>query len=222
MISRNTHAAALTRRGVLAAGAGSVILAGCGGGLLSPSQDPLQIYVLKPPLQKLEGLPEVAWQLTIAEPDVEQSLQTVRIALQRGQMMDFFANAQWTDPTPELLQSLLVQAFETSGCIRGVGRESEGIRGDVVLETEIRSFQANYQDETGAPDIVVAIAGRLLTSGRGQVVGTFVTSYDVRASQNSVPAVVEAFDKATGQSLEDVVRWTLTAGQANGVVSKRS
>jgi len=201
---------ALSRRGILVVGSASFLLAGCGGSsLIGPTQDPLQIYVLRPQLEKLKGLPAVAWQLTVAPPDAAQSLQTTRIALQRGQTMDFYANAQWTDSMPQLLQSLLVEAFETSGSIKGVAPESAGVHGDMVLETEIRSFQANYEDQAGAPDIVVTIVARLLTAGSREVVGTLISSHDARAAQNTVPSVVQAFDEATGQTLEEIVSWVL-------------
>jgi len=204
--------AGLSRRGILAVGSASIFLAGCGGSsLIGPSQDPLQIYVLQPPLQRLDGAPSVAWQLTVSPPDAAQSLQTTRIALQRGETMDFYANAQWTDSVPQLLQSLLVQAFEKSGSIKGVAPESAGVHGDMVLETEIRSFQANYEDQAGAPDVVVTIVARLLTAGSREVVGTLVSSHDARAAQNTVPSVIQAFDSATGQTLEEIVAWALKA-----------
>jgi cholesterol transport system auxiliary component len=213
----------LSRRGVLVIGSASLLLAGCGGSsLIGPSQEPLQIYVLKPPLRKLDNIPAVGLQLTIEPPDAAQSLQTTRIALQRGQTMDFYANAQWTDAVPQLLQSLLVEAFETSGSIKGVAPESTGVRGDMVLETEIRSFQANYEDQTGAPDVVVTIVARLLTAGKRDVVGTFISSHDARATQNTVPSVVEAFDEATGQTLEEIVGWALKTAPRAGASPRRS
>ncbi len=222
MTHSSTDAVHFNRRTMLTAGAASMLLAGCSGGLLGPSQDPLQIYVLRPQFRKLDDVAAVSWQLSVAQPDVAQSLQTPRIALQRGDTMDFYANAQWSDSTPQLLQSLLVEAFETSGCITGVAPQTAGLRGDVVLEAEVRSFQANYQDESGAPDVSVAIVARLLTTERGAVVATLVSSHDVRAAQNNVPAVVRAFDEATGQALEEIVRWTLKAVPQSGVLPKRA
>jgi cholesterol transport system auxiliary component len=214
MTTASMQATAFSRRGILIAGTSSILLAGCGGGLLSPSQDPLQIYLLKPSLKKFDDIPPVSWQLSVAQPDVAQSLQTSRISLQRGQTMDFYANAEWTDPTAQLLQSLLVEAFETSGGLKGVAPESEGLHADMVLETEVRSFQATYQDENGAPDAVVTISARLLAAGRGEVVGTLISTHETRAAQNSVPAVVQAFGDATGQVLEEIVRWTLKSKRA--------
>jgi cholesterol transport system auxiliary component len=204
-------ASARSNQRVFAVIAAALVLAGCGGGLLGPSEPPPQIYVLQPQFRALDDSPPVAWQLSIAQPDTAQTLQTARISLQRGQTMDYFADAQWTDSTPHLLQSLLVQAFETSGRIRGVAPESAGARADYVLETETRSFQAQYPTDNGVPSVVVTIVARLVTAGHGDVIGTFEASHEAQAAQNTVPAVVQAFDAATSQSLEDVVAWTLKA-----------
>ena len=223
MMRPSRNAVALSRRGILAAGTASIFLAGCGGSsLIGPSQEPLQIYVLKPQLQKLEGVPAATWQLTVSPPDAAQSLQTTRIALQRGQTMDFYANAQWTDSVPQLLQSLLVEAFEASGSIKGVAPESAGVRGDLVLETEIRSFQANYEDQAGAPEVVVTIVARLLTAGSREVVGTLVSSHEAQAAQNTLPSVIQAYDEATGQTLEEIVGWALKAAPKIAASPRRS
>jgi ABC-type uncharacterized transport system auxiliary subunit len=78
-----------------------------------------------------------------------------------------------------------------------------------VLETETRSFEAQYPADNGVPSVVVTIVARLVTAGHGDVVGTFEASHGAQAAGNNVPAVVQAFDAATSQSLEDIVNWTL-------------
>jgi cholesterol transport system auxiliary component len=203
-------------RRVFAVSAVAFMLAGCGGSLLGPSEAPPQIYVLQPQFRALDDAPLVDWQLSVAEPEVAQTLQTGRIALRRGQTMDYYADAQWTDSTPHLLRSLLVQAFETSGRIRGVAPESAGVHADFVLETEARSFEARYQGDGGIPAVVVTIAARLVSAGHGEVVATFVASHEEQATQNNVPAVVQAFDAATSQSVEDIVSWTLKISPRKG------
>jgi cholesterol transport system auxiliary component len=207
------------RRRLLVVSVAALILSACGGGLLGPSQEPPKIYVLQPQLRALDDAPARTWQLAIAQPDAAQTFQTARIALQRGQTMDYYADVEWTDSTPHLLQSLLVQAFETSGRIRGVAPESAGVHADYVLETEIRSFEARYQGDNGPPTAVVSVVARLVSAGRGEVVGTFQVSHEAQAAQNSVPAAVEAFDQATSQTLEDIAGWTLKTAPQNGALS---
>jgi cholesterol transport system auxiliary component len=197
----------LTRRHVFAAGASTMLLAGCGS-LLGPSSPPLTLYRLRPDLRALTDASRVNWQLAVARPTAMQSLDTERIALVRGQMMDYFANAQWTDSTPHLIQALLVEAFEQSGKIGAVGRETDGVKEDFILSSELRDFTAHYDNGDNAPAIVVDIEAKLITP-RGEVVAALDATKTVQASQNSVAAVVDGFDQALGAVLEQIVGWAL-------------
>src|ERR1700733_4710411 len=116
-----------TRRSLLLAAAATLALAGCGS-LLGPSNPPAQIYRLQPdfPPSGAEGPPD-SWQLAVSAPDVSRTLETDRIALLRGARMDYYADAQWNDSVPRLVQQLLVEAFEKSGRIPAVARESGGL-----------------------------------------------------------------------------------------------
>ena len=192
------------------------LLSGCGGSLIAPAQTPPQIYVLKPQFHEFDDLPRVNWQLAVGRPDAAETLRTARIALERSDTMDFYADAQWTDTAPRLVQLLLVEAFETSGRIAGVAPEAGGVRADYLLEMELRDFEAQYQGGSGPPDIHVRIVARLLTTA-GEVVGTYQATREAPATQNSVPAVVEAFDRATGDAFEDIVAWTLKTPGPAGV-----
>ena len=197
-----------SRRALLLIGAAGVVLAGCG---IGPSNPPAQIYVLDPDFASLPDAPKVDWGLAIARSDVADVYDTERLALQRGQTMDYYADAQWTDSVPRLLQSLLVEAFEKSGRIGAVARDSGGVHGDYVLTTEIRHFEAQYDSGNAAPNVVVDIEAKLLTLPRRDVVATLDSSHQVRAAENSVPAVVAAFNQATGAVLEEIVAWSLRA-----------
>ncbi|HEY2446599.1 MAG TPA: ABC-type transport auxiliary lipoprotein family protein [Rhizomicrobium sp.] len=199
-----------TRRSVLVAGGATLMLSGCGGSLLGPSNPPLQLYRLRPSAWPADGGARVAWQLAIARPSAAQSLDTERIALERGAMMDYYADAQWSDSVPRLVQALLVEGFEKSGRILAVAPESGGARADYTLESEIREFDAQYASENGVPTIAIEIQARLMES-RGSVVASLDARQTQAASANSVASVVAAFDAAMGAVLNQIVSWALTA-----------
>jgi cholesterol transport system auxiliary component len=201
--------AAWTRRNALIVGAAALTLAGCGGSLIGPSGPPLQLYRLRPAFPAAGG-PSVSWQLAVARPSAPQSLETERIALMRGAMMDYFAEAQWNDSAPRLVQALLVEAFEKSGRILAVTDESGGGHADYMLECEIRDFDAQYESENAPPTIVVEIEARLLGS-QGQVVAALNARQTQPASANNVASVVAAFDQAVAATLTQIVTWTLSA-----------
>lgn len=187
-----------------------LLLAGCGS-LLGPSNPPLQIYVLRPRLEALQDVPTASWQIAVARPEMAQMLDTDRVALVRGATMDYYADAQWTDTASRLLQTDLMAAFEKSGKILGVGRDTGEVRADYVLQTQVRDFEAQYVSDNGAPSVAVVISARLTAARTREVIATFEASRSVAAAQNTVPAVVEAFDQATSAALEDIARWALQA-----------
>jgi cholesterol transport system auxiliary component len=199
---------AFNRRGLLISGA-AIALSGCGS-LLGPSGPPRQIYLLAPALKPVEG-PDVTWQLTIGTPACDNSLDSQRIALHRGVTLDYYADAQWTDQAPNLIQTLLVEAFEKSGHIAAVARDSDGLHADYLLQMELRDFEAHYDSLNGIPTVVVDLFVRMLALPRREVVSSLNARHEVRASQNSIPAVVDAFNLATGQTLEQIVGWALRA-----------
>lgn len=184
-----------------------LVLAGCGS-LIGPSNPAPQIYRLEPPLSAPAAGARVSWQLDVAKPEASQTLNSERIALVRGAVMDYYAGVQWNDTTPQLVQSLLVEAFERSGRVAAVAPESEGLRADYTLATEIRDFDAQYATENGAPKVVVEIEAKLLDP-RGQVVATLDARHTANAERNSVAAAVAAFDQALGATLDEIVVWAL-------------
>jgi cholesterol transport system auxiliary component len=204
--------AAPTRRGILVGGA-AMTLAGCGGGgLIGPPSPAPQIYVLHPEFGPVADAAAVGWQLVVATPVAAASLDTERIALERApNIMDYYASSQWPDRLPVLIQSLLVEALEKSGKIRAVGRETEGIRADYVLESEIRDFEAFYAVADTPPNIRVTITAKLLAALSHELVATTQASQQARAAANDMANITAAFTRAAGSALGDIVGWVLRA-----------
>ena len=183
-------------------------LSACGS-LIGPSEAPPQIYVLHPQFGPVDNAPATTWQIGVPQPITSDALDTKRITLMRGQTMDYYANAAWTDQTGDLIQNLLVEALEKSGKVKAVGPTSGGVRADLLLVTEVRDFTARYSSDNGAPQIVVNLVAKLITSTHHDVVATHDARAEAQASVNSVPAVVQAFNQATGQAIQEIVGWTL-------------
>jgi cholesterol transport system auxiliary component len=197
------------RRLILFLAAAAFTLGGCSN-LIGPSGPPPQIYRLEPVLPQANGGSSASWQLSVARPDTTQTLDSERIALTRGPAMDYFADSQWNDTVPRLVQSLLVEAFEKSGRLAAVAPESSGLHADYLLVTEIRDFEARYAGATGAPDAIVDVEAKLLDP-RGKVVMSLDARQTAPAAQNTIPAIITAFDQASGTALAQIVTWALQA-----------
>lgn len=199
-----------SRRGLLLAGAAALALGGCSG-MIGPTAAP-QLYVLRPKLGPLPDAQQANWQLTVAQPNAPLSLDTARIALQRSaETMDYYAHSAWQDRAPVLVRRALIEAFERSGKISAVARDTEGVRADYLLQSDLRAFEARYNSANGAPDVVVEIAAQLLRTPGRKIAATVRVRKTARASANSVPAVVAAFDQALAAAVEDIAVWALKA-----------
>ena len=200
----------LDRRALLAAGLASTALSACSGIVGPPEAPPL--YMLKPLLPPASGGPRVPWQMSIMLPDAPDSLDTDRIVLvHETQQMDFYAAASWQDRLPFLVQSALIEAFEASGRIAAIGRDTDGLKSDYLLHTDIRDFQARYDTADAPPTVVIRIAAKLIAV-RGRTIALAANAHaEVAAGQNNVPSVVVAFNQALAQTLGQITAWALNA-----------
>jgi cholesterol transport system auxiliary component len=199
---------AVDRRFLFLGGGALFVLAGCGGILPKPAAN--QIYLLKPmPVPPAAG-PKVDWALVVRRPDAIDSLDTNRIAIMRSaDTLDYYANAQWPDRLPELVANELVQGFRESGRITQVSRMHEGLHADYVLQTQLHDFEARYDTPDGAPTIVIRIGAQLVARKTRSAVGSLIAAQSAPAAANSIDAAVQAFDRAMGAAVRQIVDWTL-------------
>ncbi|HWU27271.1 MAG TPA: ABC-type transport auxiliary lipoprotein family protein, partial [Rhizomicrobium sp.] len=171
---------------------------------------PAAIYILSPDLPDTGNPVRSPFQLAVALPHCSASLASARIALSRNAMFDYYADAQWTDTTPRLLQDLLVRALERGGALGAVARDSEGVHSDYVLESTIEAFEAHYEHgDSGAPTIAAGLTVRLVSVARGEIIGAHTFYAQAAAAANSIPAAVQAFNTALSQLLPQIARWSL-------------
>jgi cholesterol transport system auxiliary component len=183
------------------------LLGGCGGLLSAPPER--QLYRLTPTFAFAAPLPHVAAQLVVAMPTAPAGLATERIALSRAPVtLDYFADAQWADRLPFLVQTALLDGFEKSAAIPSVGPESLGLRADFMLDTTIGDFEAVYDSPGGPPRIVVKLHAMLVSIPEHRIVAQMSVSREASAAANSVPEIVAAFDQALGGAVAEVVTWT--------------
>jgi cholesterol transport system auxiliary component len=188
-------------------GASAVLLSGCGTVLQGPPVP--QLYVLRPQVPASMG-PRVNWRLAVASPDAVASLDTQRIALTRSATtLDYFANAAWTDRLSLIIQRQLIQAFDSSGRITSVDRDTSGLEADFVLQTEIRDFQARYDTPDGAPQVVVSIQSKLARMPQREIAASVNATQQAMAGANEINSIVVAFNQACGAAIAQIVTSTL-------------
>lgn len=204
------------RRQFLAA-AGSVLgtsflLASCAGNLLPGARTDLaKLYILTPKNTFREDLPRVQWQLTVGLPNADAALNTARIALRQNPVsLEYYARANWVDTAPQMVQTLLVESFENSDRIVGVGRQSVTLRADYSLTTDLREFQAEYLG-SGPPRVRVRLNAKMVQMPQRNILVAESFEHIEQATDSDLESVVIAFDTALGKTLRRIVEWTLTA-----------
>jgi len=203
-----------TRRAVLL-GIVALTASGCSG--LEIGGPAPQLYTLSPKSTFPPDLPTIALQLGVDRPSSPAALATTRIAVARGPFtIDYYAGARWIDEAPDMVQRLLIESFENSKRIVGVGRESVSLRSDFVIQVELREFQARYNEGTEAPVVQVRINAKLVRMPQRRIVATTTVERSLPSSDNRMTSIVATFDEALGKVLRDIVVWTLTSEALRG------
>lgn len=203
---RNRHRIALA----------STVLLLLGGCLSLGGSNAITVYSPQLKTEAKSDWPAVTWPLLVGKPLASAVLDSDGIAVRpQPGLLQVYHGVNWADPAPEMLQTVLVQAFEDSGKIGAVGRESSGMRGDYVLLLDMRQFEAVYADPEQAPSVVVELQAKLLSNPDGRVLSAKTFRAEVPAADAAIPAVVDAFDAAMTHSVSDIVGWTLETGNTD-------
>jgi len=176
--------------------AGSLLLAGCGGGSAPTTYD------LSAPRDfgRIGGGGGV---LIVAQPTAVQALDSDRLIVKDSSgALSFLGGAQWADRVPNLVQTRLIQTFENGSRIAAVGRPGERIVPDFQLNTDIRAFNI----DAASGQAVVEITAKLIGDRSGKVQRAKLFSARVPAGADGAGAA-QALDQALSQVLIQIARW---------------
>lgn len=193
------------------AGALLLALAGCTSSLLETDLPPSKSYVLAPAPAAMSNITAAQVDLSIGRPDLAPGLDTDRIAVLKGQQLDYYRAARWGGRTIEVVQALLVDSIEDQKLFRSVTAEQARVAGDYVLDVEVRDFQAEYASENEAPTVNVRMIGRLIRIVDRKLVGTVSAQTKNKAADNRMTAVAAAFEKAAQQVAVELAQKTAAA-----------
>ncbi|MCC6919221.1 MAG: membrane integrity-associated transporter subunit PqiC [Alphaproteobacteria bacterium] len=187
-------------------------LGGCLGDLFS---SPPQLFDLSPKNTFDENIPRADWQLVVEEPAAPTAINTDRMAIRPSSLqMEYIPDVKWTDRAPALVQTLMVESFENSGKIVGVGRRAIGLTGDYVLSSELREFEA-VSDGAGGATVIVRLVLKLVRQSSGGIIASTTAEQSVESASDKPADLVLAFDAALGKVLKRTVQWVLTEGVAD-------
>jgi len=185
----------------------SLVSAGCAGTLLGPSGEPPEVYRLE--IAAVAGAAErLPLALAVARPRAAASLDTERIAVvQPDSRFDHFAGVRWSEPAPQMLQALIVRVLQSDGRYEVVVAAPSRVPTDLLLDVELRRFEAVYARGVESPTVRVEFQATLVDTRRGRRVSSLVATAEAGAESNRRGAVLEAFERATGESVQAMAAW---------------
>lgn len=146
-------------------------------------------------------------QILVPEPTAVKMLDSDQVVVRVSPSeVQYLANSRWGDRLPRLVQSKLVEAFENSGKLGGVGKPGQGLAIDYQVVTDIRSFEVTTE---GPRIATVEISAKLLNDRNGTVKAqsVFKASVPVAGAENR--RFIEALDKAFAKVGAEIVDWSL-------------
>jgi len=156
----------------------------------------------------IEGPLSTAKQILVPDPTALKALDSDQVVIRlSGSEIQYLAKSQWSDRLPKMVQAKLVQTFENTGKVAGVGKPGEGLAIDYQVITNIRAFEISTE---GADTAVVEIFAKILNDRNGTIIAQKAFKATLPVSGNGNPAFVAALDGAFAQVAADIVGWTLT------------
>jgi len=182
-----------------------LVLTGCAGSLLESK-------AVAPDTYRLAGevLPDrggrLPLALSVARPGSAPALDTDRVAVvQPDSRFDYFSGVRWSEPAPPMLQQQLVRALAADGRFEAVVAAPSRVPADLLLDVELRRFEAVYTADGGAPEARVEMQVSLIDPRQARRMASFVAAGSVTAAANRQTAVIAAFEGATADAVRAVV-----------------
>ncbi|MCB1444983.1 MAG: membrane integrity-associated transporter subunit PqiC [Rhizobiaceae bacterium] len=179
------------------------MLGGClGGGASKDTYDLSAMPVVEGPAARKR-------QILVTEPTALKALDSEQVVIRlSGVEIQYLSKARWSDRLPKLVQAKLVEAFENTGRLGGVGKPGEGLAIDFQIVTDIRAFQV---ETNGGSHASVEISVKLLNDRNGTVKAQRVFSATSPVQGSGNRDYVSALDRAFGKVSAEIVGWTLSA-----------
>ncbi|MCZ7676263.1 MAG: ABC-type transport auxiliary lipoprotein family protein [Roseovarius sp.] len=198
----------LSRRALLSLSAAAG-LSGCGAvSAVSRASNPLDTYTLSP-LGPAGARPGSTRHLVVELPTSGGELATDRILIKVSPLQaEYLPDARWSEPTPAMVQTLLVNSLLNRGGFRLVSRVGAGLEPDFTLMSEIQAFQAELSGpDLASAQIRVQLQMTLIRESDRAIAGTRRFSGTEAVASDSTVALIAGLDRATQSMLADAIGW---------------
>lgn len=170
---------------------------------------PLDVYELRAPDQP-QASRQLAHHLIIELPTTTGALDTDRIMIRPDPLQaQYLPEVRWSDPTPAMLQTLMLRSIESTGAFSYVGRRPLGPGGDYAILAELIDFQAELAPDAETATVRLRMSVRLLRESDTRIIASRSFSASAISPSSETTAIIAAFDTAAANLLPEFTSWTL-------------
>lgn len=193
---------------VIALALSAVSVTGCVS--LFPKAKPATLYRLAPTVAPPSSrpLPPVRVNVLKAPIYFTRTSASDLIVTTEGNEAASIKGVRWATPVQLMFDEALTAAFDGDSSVNLIGRGAV-VPPDLNLRIEVTRFEADYADGAGSAP-TVKVAARLSFTPLKDPTGAWetVVRSEVKASDNRVGPIVEAYNAATGDVLAKIVAET--------------
>jgi cholesterol transport system auxiliary component len=147
-------------------------------------------------------------QLLVPQPTALGALDRTDIVVRvTSSQLQYLAQAQWSDKLTRMVQAKLVEAFENSHRVGGVGVPGQGLAIDYQVVTDIRAFEINVEQHLA----VVEISAKILNDRTGAIRAQHVFRKTAPIGGGGNESYIKALDRTFAAVTTEIVDWTLRA-----------
>jgi cholesterol transport system auxiliary component len=182
-----------------------LMLSGCGSVL--PKGEPApRLYTLNATAAQPEtNIAVLPVSLKIMKPQIAPGLDTERVALRRNDnQLDYYADVRWAGDASTMIQSLLVENFESTKRLKSVSNDLVTLRHDYTLLTDIRDFQVNYKNHNKA-QARIRMTITVVKAQSDDIMRTFHYDRTEQVANEDMNSIAKAFDTAQQSIMQQLV-----------------
>jgi cholesterol transport system auxiliary component len=187
-------------------------VSGCVSGAFDSEVPERGLYVISAAAPGASDGAPLGVDLVVARPNARPGLDTDRIAvLNSGRRLDYYAGGRWGADADIVVQDLLVESLRNTGRLRSVQTDLSAFVAEYVLQSELNDFQAEYAAGGGKPIVRVTLVCTLGRLKDRHALAAYTATATAAAADNTLTAVVTAFESAYRQAAATAVDATLVA-----------
>jgi cholesterol transport system auxiliary component len=181
------------------------LFSGCS---LLPERDAKNTFMLPSPELASATQSSIPMTLRVLTPHTESPLQGTDILVNpEGQIIQAYAGARWSKPTPILVRDHWVEGLRQNGSLKAIVTETSQASSNLSLSSELTRFHVQYLQ--GQPAVTIQLDVQLLETRSRKVLETQRFRIQQKTPDKPIESVITGFGAANQALTEELVAWLL-------------